>query len=102
MLRMTEQFELLEDNDQGLSETQKVKQFLKGILSTHPDVRSIINQVHSQFSTNFYEASKHFAGQLSLIPGYTATQQSTEVQHQRGSNAGARFGGHRYGGGPNR
>jgi hypothetical protein len=68
--RMTEQFELLEDNDQGLSETQKVKQFLKGILSTHPDVRGIISQVRSQFSTNFYEASKHFAGQLSLIPGY--------------------------------
>jgi hypothetical protein len=68
--RMTEQFELLEDNDQGLSETQKVKQFLKGILSTHPDVRGIISQIRSQFSTNFYEASKHFAGQLSLIPGY--------------------------------
>jgi hypothetical protein len=69
--RMTEQFQLLEDNDQGLLETQKVKQFLKGILSTHPDVRGIISQVRSQlFSTNFYEASKHFAGQLSLIPGY--------------------------------
>jgi tRNA-dihydrouridine synthase len=47
--RMTEQFELLEDNDQGLSDLQKVKQFLKGILSTHPDVRSIISQVCSQF-----------------------------------------------------
>jgi hypothetical protein len=68
--RMTEQFELLEDNDQGLSETQKVTQFLEGILSTHPDVRSIISQVRSQFLANFYEASKHFAGQLSLIPGY--------------------------------
>jgi hypothetical protein len=70
MSRMTEQFELLEDNDQGLSETQKVKQFLKGILSTHPNVRSVISQVRLQFSTNFYEASKHFVGQLSLIPGY--------------------------------
>jgi hypothetical protein len=60
----------LEDNDQGLSETQKVKQFLKGILCSHPDVRSIISQIRSQYSTSFYEASKHFAGQLSMIPGY--------------------------------
>jgi hypothetical protein len=68
--QMTEQFELLEDNDQGLSETQKVKYLLKGVISTHPDVRGIISQVRAMHSTNFYDASKHFAGQLSQIPRY--------------------------------
>jgi hypothetical protein len=68
--RMTENFELLEDNEQGLSETQKIKQFLAGIVSTHPDVYGIKSQVRSMFMNNFYEASKHFASQLSMIPGY--------------------------------
>jgi hypothetical protein len=88
--QMTEQFELLEDNDQGLSETQKVKYFLKGVISTHPDVRGIISQVRAMHSTNFYEASKHFAGQLSQIPGYMVKGSGTGG-YTRGDNAKRRI-----------
>jgi hypothetical protein len=72
--RLSENFDLLEDNDQGLSETQKVKKFLEGIISTHQDVINIKGQIRDRFSTNFYEAAKHFAAQLSMIPGYMANR----------------------------
>jgi hypothetical protein len=71
---LSENFDLLEDNDQGLSETQKVKKFLGGIISTHQDVINIKGQIRDRFSTNFYEAAKHFVAQLSMIPGYMANR----------------------------
>jgi hypothetical protein len=71
---LSENFDLLEDNDQGLSETQKEKKFLEGIISTHQDVINIKGQIRDRFSTNFYEAAKHFAAQLLMIPGYMANR----------------------------
>jgi hypothetical protein len=56
--RLSENFDLLEDNDQGLSETQKVKKFLEGIISTHQDVINIKGQIRDHFLTIFYEVAK--------------------------------------------
>jgi hypothetical protein len=37
-------------------------------------VINIKGQIRDRFSTNFYEAAKHFAAQLSMIPGYMANR----------------------------
>jgi hypothetical protein len=79
--RLTENFVLLEDNDQGLSETQKVKQFLKGIMSTHTDVMHIKSQTRANYPTDFHGAITFMAMQLSLIPGYM----SQGDDHKRGA-----------------
>jgi hypothetical protein len=38
---MSECFELMDDNNQGLSEPQKVKKMLNGVISTNPEVIAI-------------------------------------------------------------
>jgi hypothetical protein len=82
--RLSENFDLLEDNNgQGLSKTQKVKKFLEGIISTHQDVINIKGQIRDRFSTKFYEAVKHFATQLSMIPGYMANRKDQNRAKRR-------------------
>jgi hypothetical protein len=104
--RMSECFELMEDNHQGYSEAQKVKKMLDGVVSTNAEVVAIKAVVRSTHPTDFNSASTLMAGQIALL--YPAA--STDVRNKRkisavaqgrgrgrgrcgGRNAGGRGGG---------
>jgi hypothetical protein len=65
--RLNECFELMDDNDQGLSEAQKVKKLLKGVTSTNPEVIAIKAVVRSTHPTDFNRASTLIAGQIAVL-----------------------------------
>jgi hypothetical protein len=65
--RMSECFELMEDNQQGLSEPQKVKRMLEGIISTNPELYAIKAVVRTAHPTNFNLASRLMAEQVALL-----------------------------------
>jgi hypothetical protein len=65
--RLNKYFELMDDNDQGLSEAQKVKKLLKGVTSTNPEVIAIKAVVRSTHSTDFNRASTLIAGQIAVL-----------------------------------
>jgi hypothetical protein len=62
--KLSECFELMADNDQQLSEAQKVKYLLDGMISTNPDIIAIKAVVCEKFPTNFNQASLSLAGQI--------------------------------------
>jgi hypothetical protein len=64
---MSECFELMEDNQQGLFEPQKVKQMLEGIISTNPELYAIKAVVRTAHPTNFNLASRLMAEQVALL-----------------------------------
>jgi hypothetical protein len=49
----------MDDNNQGLSEAQKVKKLLKGVTSTNPEVIAIKAVVRSTHPTDFNRASNN-------------------------------------------
>jgi hypothetical protein len=65
--KISECFELMADNDQQLSEAQKVKYLLDGMISTNPDIIAIKAVVREKFPTNFNQASLSLAGQISRM-----------------------------------
>jgi hypothetical protein len=65
--RMSECFELMEDNHQGLSKPQKVKKMLDGVISTNPKVIAIKAVVSSKYPNNFNQASTLMANQIALL-----------------------------------
>jgi hypothetical protein len=65
--KISECFELMADNDQQLSEAQKVKYLLDGMISTNPDIIVIKAVVREKFLTNFNQASLSLAGQISRM-----------------------------------
>jgi hypothetical protein len=65
--KLSECFELMADNDQQLSEAQKVKYLLDGMISTNPDIIAIKAVVREKFPTSFNQASLSLAGQISLM-----------------------------------
>jgi hypothetical protein len=65
--KMNECFELMEDNDQALSEAQKVKKLLNGIKSTHPEINALKTVVRSTHPTDFNAATTLMAGQIAVI-----------------------------------
>jgi hypothetical protein len=65
--RMCECFELLEDNDQGLSDAQKVKKMLAGIVSTNQEIVSLKTVVCTNHPNDFDSASTLMATQIALL-----------------------------------
>jgi hypothetical protein len=65
--RMCECFELLEDNDQGLSDAQKVKKMLAGIVSTNQEIISLKTVVRTNHPNDFDSASTLMATQIALL-----------------------------------
>jgi hypothetical protein len=65
--RMSECFELLEDNDQGLSDAQKVKKMLAGIVSTNQEIVSLKTVVRTNHPNDFDSASTLMATQIALL-----------------------------------
>jgi hypothetical protein len=65
--RMSECFELMEDNQQGFSEPQKVKKMLDGVVSTNAEVVAIKAVVRSTHPNDFNRASNLMAGQIALL-----------------------------------
>jgi hypothetical protein len=107
--RMSECFELMKDNEQGLSEGQKVKKMLDGVVSTNAEVVAIKAVVRSTYPNDFSAASTLMAGQIALLfPAAT-----NELRNKRkisavnagpgtpnlGRGRGGRGGGGRGGGG---
>jgi hypothetical protein len=64
---MSECFELMEDNQQGFSEPQKVKKMLDDVMSTNAKVVAIKAVVRSTHPNNFNRASNLMAGQIALL-----------------------------------
>jgi hypothetical protein len=64
---MCECFELLADNDQGLSNAQKVKKMLDGVLSTNAEVVAIKAVVRSMHPMNFNSASTLMPNQIAIL-----------------------------------
>jgi hypothetical protein len=65
--RMSECFELMEDNQQGFSEPQKVKKMLDGVVSTNAEVVAIKAVVRSTHPNDFNRASTLMSGQIALL-----------------------------------
>jgi hypothetical protein len=65
--RMSECFELMDDNHQGFSEPQKVKKMLDGVISTNAEVVAIKAVVRTAHPTDFNAASTLMAGQIALL-----------------------------------
>jgi hypothetical protein len=102
--RMSECFELMEDNQQGFSEPQKVKKMLDGIVSTNAEVVAIKAVVHSTHPNDFNRASNLMAGQIALLfPAATSDLRnkrkiSAVAQGHGGGPGGAGGRGGRHGG----
>jgi hypothetical protein len=65
--RMSECFELMEDNNQGFSEAQKVKKMLDGVVSTNAEVVAIKAVVCTAHPTDFNGTSTFMASQIALL-----------------------------------
>jgi hypothetical protein len=65
--KMCKCFELLEDNDQGLLDAQKVKKMLEGVILTNQEVVSLKTVVRTNHPTNFDSASTLMATQITLL-----------------------------------
>jgi hypothetical protein len=57
----------LEDNDQGLSDAQKVKKMLAGIVSTNQEIISLKTVVRTNHPNDFDSASTLMATQIALL-----------------------------------
>jgi hypothetical protein len=64
---MSECFELMEDNHQGLSEPQKVKKMLEGIITTNGEILAIKAVVRTKHRNDFNQASTLMASQIALL-----------------------------------
>jgi hypothetical protein len=80
--RLRECFELLEDNDQGLSGAQKVNAMLKGIMSTHPRITSLSTTILTMHPTDFEGASSVMANVISHIFPAVNTPSDGRAKHQ--------------------
>jgi hypothetical protein len=102
--RMSECFELMEDNQQGFSEPQKVKKMLDGVVSTNAEVVAIKAVVRSTHPNDFNRASNLMAGQIALLfPAATSDLRnkrkiSAVAQGHGGGPGGAGGRGGRHGG----
>jgi hypothetical protein len=65
--QMCECFKLLEDNDQGLSNVQKVKKMLASIVSTNQEIISLKTVVRTNHPNDFDSASTLMATQITLL-----------------------------------
>jgi hypothetical protein len=65
--RLNKCFELLDENDQSISEAQKIKRMLKGVMSMNPEVIAIKAVVRLTHPTNFNRASTLMAGQIAVL-----------------------------------
>jgi hypothetical protein len=65
--RLRECFELLEDYDQGFSEAQKVNALVRGIMSTHPRIVTLLTNILTTHPTDFEGASSVMANAISRI-----------------------------------
>jgi hypothetical protein len=65
--RLRECFELLEDNDQGFSEAQKVNALVRGITSTHPRIVTLSTNILTTHRTDFEGASSVMANAISRL-----------------------------------
>jgi hypothetical protein len=75
--RMSECFELMEDNHQGLSEPQKVKKMLEGIITTNGEILAIKAVIHTKHPNDFNQASTLMASQIALLfPGADPEQRN--------------------------
>jgi hypothetical protein len=75
--RMSECFELMEDNHQGLSEPQKVKKMLEGVITTNGEILAIKAVVRTNHPNDFNQASTLMASQIALLfPGADAEQRN--------------------------
>jgi hypothetical protein len=108
--RMSECFELMDDNHQGFSEPQKVKKMLDGVISTNAEVVAIKAVVRTAHPTDFNAASTLMAGQIALLyPAsngelrnkrkISAVAQTAGRGRGRGRCSGGRGAGGRGGGG---
>jgi hypothetical protein len=80
--RLRECFELLEDNDQGLSGAQKVNAMLKGIMSTHPRITSLSTTILTMHPTDFEGASSVMPNVISHIFPAVNTPSDGRAKHQ--------------------
>jgi hypothetical protein len=65
--RLRECFELLDDNDQGFSEAQKVNALVRGITSTHPRIVTLSTNILTTHPTDFEGASAVMASAISRL-----------------------------------
>jgi hypothetical protein len=102
--RMSECFELMEDNQQGFSEPQKVKKMLDGVVSTNAEVVAIKAVVRSTHPNDFNRGSNLMSGQIALLfPAATSDLRnkrkiSAVTQVHSGGPGGAGGRGGRHGG----
>jgi hypothetical protein len=74
---MSKCFELMEDNQQGFLEPQKVKKMLDGVVSMNAEVVAIKAVVHLTHSNDFNHASTLMSGQIALLfPAATSDLQN--------------------------
>jgi hypothetical protein len=92
--RMSECFELMDDNHQGLSEPQKVKKMLEGIITTNGEILAIKAVVRTKHPNDFNQASTLMASQIALLfPGA-----EPEQRHKRKISAVSKTDGRGNGG----
>jgi hypothetical protein len=78
---LNECFELLKDNEQALSEAQKVKRLLKGVTSTNQEVIALKAVVRSTHPTDFDAASTLMAGQIAIL--FPAAAMTPDTRYKR-------------------
>jgi hypothetical protein len=76
-----EAFEMLEDNNQGWHDAQKVNKLLAGIQSNNPEIAGLKPLIRKEYPNDFEAAATQLAGQISLI--YSESNNAADGRNKR-------------------